>query len=34
MEKFKLNTYCEFPEILNVLPFTRDGIDNDHEVEQ
>ena len=23
MEKFKLNTYCEFSELLNVLPYTR-----------
>jgi ubiquitin carboxyl-terminal hydrolase 9/24 len=23
MEKFKLNTYCEFPELLNVMPYTR-----------
>lgn len=30
MEKFKLNTYCAFPEVLNVLPYTRDGIENDH----
>ena len=31
MEKFKLNTYCEFPEILNVLPYTREGIDHENE---
>lgn len=29
MEKFKLNTYCQFPELLNVLPYTREGIDQD-----
>lgn len=34
MEKFKLNTYCSFPNIVNVLPFTRDGIDNDYEVDK
>jgi len=33
MEKVKLNTYCSFPEVINVLPYTRDGIDNDHDVD-
>ncbi len=33
MEKFKLNTYCSFPETINVLPFTKDGIQNDHDVD-
>ena len=29
MEKRKLNTYCSFPEVLNVQPYTREGIDGD-----
>ena len=29
MEKFKLNTYCSFPEVLSLQPYTREGIDGD-----
>lgn len=26
MEKFKLNTYCSFPENINFLPYTKEGL--------
>lgn len=31
MQKFKLNTYCSFPQEVNVFPYTREGIDNEQD---
>ena len=34
MEKFKLNTLCSFAKLINVLQYTKEGIQNDHELDE
>lgn len=34
MQKFKLNTYCSFPENINFLPYTKEGLQEDSDAKK